>query len=780
MPSTEHHTFDKACAQWRDIQNIWTPVGWPDHIQNFNILWNGSVMGMPDLSDRSKKWVGQGVRVTPIPTWPGWVGYETGGWLRDDNSVKQGWEPGPAPVLWSEFVNSSGFVLRSRFFAFLPGGCESRTGEEPLFAWMRLTLEEIMEGNVRDQTVGFNLMVEKPGGVPSMTRGNNLVFDESSRYPRPLRPSGKYNRRTGFQLLERGNRVRIGVAPQQDCSVTYSPPPAKDSDVEWGKRPWHRILIEMKRREGASVDVLIPMVPVEKKTYMAVARNGYDAARQETTAFWRRRTKRPVLTVPEEPINQCHRNSLRFSQTLSERDPKTGDLCKITGSWAYVALWATPGSMDLIMLMDTLGYHEFVESHLDVFCKGQGTSTPPGLDHQWGHCDGTSVGRKGAFVRHPGYLSPPDRYKTTDWLSDNGAILYALSMHGLLTGDRDFIKRRIENIVLACEWIRDARAIEGHPGCPGILPPAVNTDLSVAIQGVYGIAWNYVGLSKAVKLLQRVGHPRAAEFAREQRAFKETFLKAYRHATARAPTWTDSRGRKRRVPPMALLKGAMPEVSDHAFSLDTGALILVFSGLMRASDPVMRDALAWFREGPHAKHLRRESDCWQLPALDHEISSCEPFASFNGFHSLQSGDKPRFLEGLYSLYAGAFSRQTWIGCESRGGMTGQAGHLPVYLSRQALLDDTTRENELHVLRMVPPEWLKSPGLTLDRMPTEHGPVSLKAVLSRSGDRLDIEYKPRFFAPPRKAVLHIPGLPGLKRTRLNGRNVKGPRVTLDVE
>jgi len=104
----------------------------------------------------------------------------------------------------------------------------------------------------------------------------------------------------------------------------------------------------------------------------------------------------------------------------------------------------------------------------------------------------------------------------------------------------------------------------------------------------------------------------------------------------------------------------------------------------------------------------------------------------------------------------------------------------VYLSRQALLADTTRENELHVLRMVPPEWLKSPGLILDRMPTEHGPVSLKAVLSRSGDRLDIEYKPRFFAPPRKAVLHIPGLPGLKRTRLNGRNVKGPRVTLDVE
>lgn len=104
----------------------------------------------------------------------------------------------------------------------------------------------------------------------------------------------------------------------------------------------------------------------------------------------------------------------------------------------------------------------------------------------------------------------------------------------------------------------------------------------------------------------------------------------------------------------------------------------------------------------------------------------------------------------------------------------------MYLSRLALLDDTTRENELHVLRMVPPEWLKSPGLTLDRMPTEHGPVSLTALLNRSADRLDITYKPRFFAPPRKAVLHIPGLPGVKRVRLNGRNVESPRVTLGEE
>jgi hypothetical protein len=361
---------------------------------------------------------------------------------------------------------------------------------------------------------------------------------------------------------------------------------------------------------------------------------------------------------------------------------------------------------------------------------------------------------------------------------DNGAILYALSMHGLLSNDKAFIERRIGNIILSCEWIRDARAIEGHQGCPGILPPAVNSDLCEVVQGVWGIGWNYLGLCKAVKLLQRIGHPRAKEFVREKRAYKDAFVKASRRATELAPTWTDKRGKKRSVAPMALLKGAKPSMSDHAFSLDTGPLFLVFAGLMRAKDPVMRDALAWFRDGPQAKHLRRESDCWQMPALDHEVSSCETNCAWNMFHSLQDGDKDHFLEGLYSLYAEFFSRQTWTACESRGGITGNLAPMPIYLSRLALLDDFSREDELHVLRMVPPEWLKFPGLALDRIPTEHGPVSLRASLNKSGSRLDIEYKPRFFAPPRKVVLHAP--PGLKQVRLNGKRVDGRRIALDPE
>ena len=72
---------------------------------------------------------------------------------------------------------------------------------------------------------------------------------------------------------------------------------------------------------------------------------------------------------------------------------------------------------------------------------------------------------------------------------------------------------------------------------------------------------------------------------------------------------------------------------------------------MEARDPLMQDACAWFREGPQHKLYRPDASCWQVPVLIHEMSSCEPCYSWNIFHSWQLGDRERFLEGMYSLFA---------------------------------------------------------------------------------------------------------------------------------
>ena len=61
------------------------------------------------------------------------------------------------------------------------------------------------------------------------------------------------------------------------------------------------------------------------------------------------------------------------------------------------------------------------------------------------------------------------------------------------------------------------------------------------------------------------------------------------------------------------------------------------------------------------------------------------------------------------------SRQTYTGCEARGGVTGCASvFLAVYMMRLAVIDDEIKDNELHLLRLVPKVWLRSDRETIIR------------------------------------------------------------------
>jgi hypothetical protein len=198
--------------------------------------------------------------------------------------------------------------------------------------------------------------------------------------------------------------------------------------------------------------------------------------------------------------------------------------------------------------------------------------------------------------------------------------------------------------------------------------------------------------------------------------------------------------------------------------------VLVFAGLMDADDPMMLATTKWFREGPPRKVYRYDADCWQVPSLQHEMSSCEPCYSWNVLHSHQLGDRMRFLEGMYSLLTGMYSRQTQTACETRGGVTGViGGTLATWMARLAVVDDQLQEGELHVLRMMPVAWLMASGSVFDKMPTEFGPVSIKVCLQDGGETLEVECSAQFKIIPQQIWLHVPPIDGLAAVRLNGRD-----------
>lgn len=209
----------------------------------------------------------------------------------------------------------------------------------------------------------------------------------------------------------------------------------------------------------------------------------------------------------------------------------------------------------------------------------------------------------------------------------------------------------------------------------------------------------------------------------------------------------------------------------YLFYLDTGPMHLVFAGLMDADDPLMKDAVAWYREGPPTKLYRPYGDLSHVPSLRHEMSSWECCYSWNVYHNWQLGDRQRFLEGMYSQWAGAMSQQTYTVCESRGGITSNIFWIPAMtLARLAVIDDQIKENEVHLLRLMPLAWLRTDKESkFENMPTEFGPVDLTAKIS--GKELQVKFANRFRARPSKVILHIPPVPGLKTVTLNGKPLK---------
>ncbi|MBI3986554.1 MAG: hypothetical protein HY343_06525 [Lentisphaerae bacterium] len=757
-----------ASGWWSDLSNIWTPIGWKDHLTRFNVFWDGMILAEPCLNPRAQPWKDQGAQLSFIPNLDPSKSTRGQAFFRqDDGSVRQGWTDSDTPVLWTEWYQD-GVLLRQEVFAHIAGGGDVKTGDELLFAWIRLSVRDVSPALPTEPTHGFNVFIDRPHIEANMNLRNNIHFRHDQQlYSRKLTADRRhYSKTRGFRILEPDGRVRFGVAPRQDSTALFEVPTRER--LRKGLYVTHRLHVGLPARRGARADLLLPVRPAERSAFDAELKLGFDAAEREAGRYWKRITAcRTRVRVPEPFINEVIRQSVRFSNVLTEKNPATGKVCKISGSWAYANLWATPCAMDLSMMMDTLGHHAMVGRYLDIFREEQGTITPPG----------------DAYERHPGYLSTPAAYKSVDWLSDNGAVLTLLCMHALLSGDRAFTEQVTDCIVKSCEWIRCVRQKKGHGGVEGVLPPAVATDRGTKIQAVWSVGWNYLGLTKAVQVLKQVGHPRAAEFAREAKDYQAAFLKAYRRRCSRMPTWTDARGIRRRFLPTALAGESRSE-SRHAFYLDTGPLFLVFAGLMDAGDPLMKDACRWFREGPHTKYYRRDSHCWQVPVLDHELSSCEPAYSWNVFHSWQLGDRPRFLEGMYSLFAGSLSRQTCIACETRGGITGNVFSTPlaITLARLAVIDDQLRNGELHLLRLTPRAWVRSETETIfEKMPTVFGPVTLRFRLGRDPRTLRVFFTPRFRECPKRIVLHIPPMdPPLTRVTINGKPVavKG-RETLAV-
>lgn len=767
--NTMEPNIEIAKTWWDEMEKKWTVVGWPEHRTRFNVMYDGTLVSYfgfhrhptarkdvrPDIPEPYTQFafVPAG-SLKDVPT----TAYNV---PADYGDVVQGWADSETPVLWSEWA-WHGYLLRSQVFAHVPGGKALTRGDEPLFAWVRLSVHYAAQGLPLEQNVGFGVRINAFSVNGSMEVRHNLnTINAKPKYPRELSPApsdlSDESDRSDTHIVEPDGRVRMAVVGGK-AEFRAGAPTADDS----------LLFVTLPPKQGSYVDLLIPMLPTERDVFDKELALGYDGALREAEAFWK---KKPATTatfqVPEDYINQAIRRNIQQGRISSERYP-SGEVYAMTGGfWYGVACWGTPVCLSLSRFLDPLGEHQVVESYLKAFKDAQGRVIPPG--------DG--------LKQHPGYLGVPPETAIINWLPDHGAILWAMAEHAMLSGDPKFIEEYTPVIVKACEWVRDARRTTDHDGVKGIMPPAGASDDESHIQNCWTDGWIYKGLSSAVEFLKMTGNPRAAEFEAEAKDYRETFLKAFRAKAKTTPTWTDDKGKVRHMIPFSLSK-EQDWQWRFLFYLDTGAMFQVFAGMLDADDPLMRDSVAWHREGPPSKMYRPYGDLSHVPSLRYEMSSWECCYSWNVYHTWQLGDREHFLQALYSQFAGAMSQQTYTVCESRGGLTSNVFWIPgMELARLAVIDDKIEQGELHLLRLCPLAWLGGKGSTFENMPTRFGPVDLRVKLSSAGDQLQVRYSLRshssLLSPP-SSVLHIPPVPGLKSIALNGKPLKWDGRSKSVE
>ncbi len=744
--------FQLAEQWWPDLTDYWTPVGWKHHRFRYNVFFDGTIYADPSLSRTAKTWDGQGLqlRVEPFPasSLQSYNNMRSQPYtLADDHRTIQGWTEDKTPVLWTEW-SKDGLLLRENIFAHTPGSNDVKTGIEPLFAWVRLSVHETLQGLPVPKRYTFCLKFNAPHVYAKMFVRSNIRMEfEKAQYPRSLKAeTKKYNADNGLRIIEPDGNVRLAVAPGANAEVGF---------IEGDTKGDPLLYITLDAKAGQCVDVLIPMIPTNRAVFDKELNLGYDKALSESESFW---SKRPataaIIHVLEDYINDAIHQFERFSEVLSERVPETGRNIPLSGSLQYVKTWATPTGKLVSMFLDPLGYHDLAAEYLEPFIEAQGTRKPPS-----------------SFIeKHPGFLGSPADFSSIDWMADHGSLLFAIANHAMLISDKKEKERYLNPVIRACEFIQYARCIKSHGGVEGILPPARYSDKNEQNQSVWSDGWNYKGLATAAKFLRQVKHPRAAEFTAEAENYKATFLAAFRKAVGQTETWTDNDGNVHPFVPSSLY-GSIEESARHGFYLDTGPLILVFAGLMEADDPIMQSALKWFRDGPVQHFARFGWSYNQVPFLRHEMSSCIPGYSWNNFINHQLGDRYHFLEGMYSQYAGGISRQTKTICESRNGITGRITHadMPFYMTRLAVIDDLIAEDELHLLRICPLVWIsKEQETTFENMPTAFGTVTLCWRLSENGKTLRVHYASKFHQSPKKIVLHIPMVNGMESVSVNGK------------
>jgi len=280
------------------------------------------------------------------------------------------------------------------------------------------------------------------------------------------------------------------------------------------------------------------------------------------------------------------------------------------------------------------------------------------------------------FSDHPGFLGAIEGQMAILWLLYHGWTMWAIGRHARLSGDWAWLRSHADKLVLGCEWIAEQRARTKRVNSGGervlaygLMPAANAFDWGFG-HYFWSDAHTYRGLREAADCLQRLGHPRAAEFAAEAEAYRQDIIAAVTRSRDAAPTLPLDDGRT--IPYVPCAVEALSYFAPDWTYVIAGALNLAWAGVVPADHELITQTLACIEAGRPLGEWREKDRKYQgwdrgvrAPADEdlmpqyrprtgrvhqwrHKISY-EPGWTPQGFAFMARDDMPAYLEHFYSL-----------------------------------------------------------------------------------------------------------------------------------
>lgn len=701
-------SYDYFCRRVPDVKHHRMFLGWPNVCQEFYVLSNGSI----GVSSSSALGTGHPAADDFVvhfgegatPTFKG----------HGDRSVTQGIEDGYQIIvktLWRE----DGSVFHATALAYPLTGEEVRTGYEPLAAFVqlgRLNSPDPFWLKIRPDHWG--------AGKPKPLAGLAKARIESGR-------------------LWAGTRIVLAF---DGAAATVES--ASDNEV----------LVKLVPQAN-QIDLVIPYIAVDEKLVEAGRRLGFAKAQAAAKKYWDSRLAKGTQISLADPV------VVNMFKTLYPRTLVTGDL----DAQGDYALKTSPLNYDYVWLHVTAygiealarrGYFEEAKQYLEAGFRWQGSQRSEASKE---------------YTSWDGFFTAPPRYTALLWLNYHGWFQWAAARYFMYSDDRAWLDQKLPALLKSLEWTAAQRKLTKRdnpdgtrPPNYGWLPPGRVTD-GTAGTSTFTDCVNWLGLTEVVKVLERTGHPRAAEFRREADDYRQCIVRGLRLAARQREPVKLCDGTFVPYVPGYLESKGHEETMWYAGVVDGGLEGLVQSGVVAPHDPLENWALANLEDNLFV----------MAPNLADEGHFAGHIAAY-----LRRDEPKHAVYTFYSLLATQSDRQTLTTFEHRSWGANRIYDLAPWAMHYygstllAMLCDDEGD-ELVYCRATPEAWL-APGkeIRVDRLQTRYGPTSFR--LKREGERITgtIELPTRYRPSAVRLRLRTEG--SVSSVRLGGKPVEAERST----